>query len=86
MRNVSRLRLRAHTLKVEAAAWHEDGSAYVMTSALVKMSKMRCTLFYFQDHRACELRRKHFSFLFTAFGGLLSSSSLLAATGQQPTS
>ena len=26
MRNVSRLRLRAHTLKVEAAVWHEDGS------------------------------------------------------------
>ena len=26
MRNVSRLRLHAHTLKVEAAAWLEDGS------------------------------------------------------------
>jgi len=26
MRNISRFRLRAHTLKVEAAAWHEDGS------------------------------------------------------------
>ena len=26
MRNVSRLCLRAHTLKVEAAAWLEDGS------------------------------------------------------------
>jgi hypothetical protein len=26
MRNVSRLRLRAHILKVEAAAWLEDGS------------------------------------------------------------
>ena len=26
MRNVSRLRLRAHTLKVEAAAWLEGGS------------------------------------------------------------
>jgi hypothetical protein len=26
MRNVSRLRLRAHTLKVEAAAWLDDGS------------------------------------------------------------
>ena len=26
MRNVSRLRLRAQTLKVEAAAWLEDGS------------------------------------------------------------
>jgi len=26
MRNVNRLLLRAHTLKVEAAAWLEDGS------------------------------------------------------------
>ena len=26
MRNMSRFRLRAHTLKVEAAAWLEDGS------------------------------------------------------------
>ena len=26
LRNISRFRLRAHTLKVEAAAWHEDGS------------------------------------------------------------
>ena len=26
MRNISRFRLRAHNLKVEAAAWHEDGS------------------------------------------------------------
>ena len=25
MRNISRLRLRAHTVKVEAAAWLEDG-------------------------------------------------------------
>jgi len=26
MRNICRFCLRAHTLKVEAAAWHEDGS------------------------------------------------------------
>jgi len=26
MRNISRFRLRAHTLKIEAAAWLEDGS------------------------------------------------------------
>ena len=25
LRNISRFRLRAHTLKVEAAVWHEDG-------------------------------------------------------------
>jgi hypothetical protein len=68
MCNVSRLRLRAHTLKVEAAAWLEDGSCvcdqcpgedeYVQ-------NKVHALLFC-QDHRVCELR-KHFSFLFTPF-------------------
>ena len=44
MRNISRFRLRAHTLKVEAAAWH----AYV-TNVLVKMNMFRTSrmLFYF---------------------------------------
>ena len=46
MRNVSRLRLRAHTLKVEAAAWHEMVLAYV-TNVLVTMNmfRTRCMLF-----------------------------------------
>jgi hypothetical protein len=48
MRNISRFRLRAHTLKVEAAAWLEDGLAYV-TNVLVKMNMFRTRrmLFYF---------------------------------------
>ena len=68
MRNVSRLRLRAHSLKVEAAAWLEDGSrvcdqcpgedGHVQNEVHV--------LLFCQDHRVCELR-KHFSFLFTLF-------------------
>ena len=48
MRNIRRFRLRAHTLKVEAAAWLEDGSC-VVTNVLVKMNtfRTRCMLFYF---------------------------------------
>ena len=48
MRNIRRLCLRAHTLKVEAAAWLEDGSC-VVTNVLVKMNtfRTRCMLFYF---------------------------------------
>ena len=46
MRNVSRLRLRVHNLKVEAAAWLEDGSR---ECDQVKMNiiRTRCMLFYF---------------------------------------
>jgi hypothetical protein len=46
MRNISRFRLRAHTLKVEAAAWHEMVLAYV-TNVLVTMNmfRTRCMLF-----------------------------------------
>jgi len=68
MRNISRFRLRAHTLKIEAAAWLEDGSCvcdqcpgedeYVQNEVHA--------LLFCQDHRVCELR-KHFSFLFTPF-------------------
>ena len=48
MRNVSRLRLRAHTLKVEAAAWLEDGFRVCdHTNVLMNMFKTRCMLFYF---------------------------------------
>ena len=46
MRSISRFRLRAHTLKVEAAAWLEVVFAYV-TNVLVKMNifRARCMLF-----------------------------------------
>ena len=69
MRNIiSRFRLRAHTLNVEAAAWHEDGSCvcdqYPGNDEHIK-NEVHALLFC-QDHRVCELR-KQFSFLFTPF-------------------
>ena len=51
VRNISRFRLRAHTLKVAAAAWLEDGSCVCdqCPCILVKMNmfRTRCMLFYF---------------------------------------
>ena len=48
MRKISRFRFRAHTLKVEAAAWLKMVLAYV-TNVLVKMNmfRTRCMLFYY---------------------------------------
>jgi len=48
IRNISRFCLRAHTLKVEAAAGLRIILAYV-TNVLVKMNmfRTRCMLFYF---------------------------------------
>jgi len=66
MRNVSRLRLRAHTLKVEAAAWLEGGS-HVCDQCPGEDELVQNEVHDFlfrQDHRGCELR-KHFSFLIT---------------------
>ena len=68
MRNVSRLRLRAHTLKVEAAAWLEDGSCVCdqCPGEDEHVQNEVHALLICQNHRVCELR-KHFSFLFTPF-------------------
>jgi hypothetical protein len=72
MRNISRLRLRAHTLEVEAAAWLEDGSRVFDQCPGEDehvQNKLHALLFCQapkQDHRVCELK-KHFSFLFTPF-------------------
>ena len=69
MRNVSRLRLRAHTLKVEAAAWRlEDGSCVCdqCPGEDEHVQNEVHALLICQDHRVRELR-KHFSFLFTPF-------------------
>ena len=68
MRNISRFRLRAHTLKGEAAAWLEDGSC-VCDQCLGEDEHVQNevhALLICQGHRVCELR-KHFSFLFTPF-------------------
>ena len=67
-RNVSRFRLCAHTLKVEAAAWLEDGSCVCdqCPGEDEHVQNEVHALLICQDHRVCELR-KHFSFLFTPF-------------------
>ena len=61
-------RLRAHTLKVEAAAWLEDGSCVCdqCPGEDEHVQNEVHALLICQDHRVCELR-KHFSFLFTPF-------------------
>jgi len=69
MRNtISRFRLRAHTLKVETAAWLEDGSCVCdqCPGEDKHVQNELHALLFCQDHRVCELR-KHFSFLFTLF-------------------
>ena len=57
--------MRAHTLKVEAAAWLEDG-IYVCDQCPGEDEHVQNevhALLFCQDHRVCELR-KHFLFLF----------------------
>jgi hypothetical protein len=68
MRKVSRLRLRAHSLKVEAAAGLEDGSCVCdeCPGEGEHVQNEVHALLFCQDHRVCELR-KHYSFLFTPF-------------------
>ena len=68
MRNVSRFNLRAHTLKVEAAAWFDDGSRICdqCPGEDEHVQNEVHALLFCQDHRVCELR-KLFSFLFTPF-------------------
>ena len=86
MRNISRFRLRAHTLKVEAAAWLEDGSCVCDQCPGEDGNAQNevHALLFCQDHRVCELR-KHFSFCLHLFLRTFSSPTLFAATGQQPT-
>ena len=68
MRNVSRFRLRAHTLKVEAAAWLEDGSCVrgQCPGEDEHVQNEVHALLICQDHWGCKLK-KHFSFLITHF-------------------
>ena len=70
MHNVSRvgLHLRAYTLKVEAAAWLEEGSCVCdqCPGEDEHVQNEVHALLFCQDLRVCELR-KHFSFLITPF-------------------
>jgi hypothetical protein len=63
MRNISRFRLCARTLKVAAAAWLEDGSCVCdqCPGEDEHVQNESHALFFCQDHRVCELR-KHFPF------------------------
>jgi hypothetical protein len=63
MRNVSKFRLRAHTLKVEAAAWLEDGSRICdqCPGEDEHVQNEVHALSFCQDHRVCELN-KHLYF------------------------
>jgi hypothetical protein len=68
MHNVSRIRLRAHTLKVEAAARLEDGS-HICDQCPGEDEHVQNevhALLICQDHWGCKLK-KHFSFLITHF-------------------
>jgi len=68
MRNINKFRLRAHTLKIEAAAWLEDGSCVCdqCPGEDEHVQNEVHALLFCQYHQVCELR-KHFSFLFTFF-------------------
>jgi len=81
MRNISRFRLRAHTLKVEAAAWHEDGSCVCdqCPGEDEHVQNEVHALLICQDYRVCELR-KHFSFQTETFNCF----HLFLRTFQQP--
>ena len=60
MRNIRRFRLRAHTLKVEAAAWLEDGSCVWCDQCPGEDEHVQNevhALLFCQDHRVCELRK-----------------------------
>jgi len=89
MRNVNRLRLRAHTLKVEAAAWLEDGSCVCDECPGEDehvQNELHALLFCQEDHRVCELRT-HFSFQFTPFFEDFSAAQpfLMQQVNKQPT-
>ena len=68
MHNKSRFRLRAHTLKVETAAWLEDGSCICdrCPGEGEHVQNEVHALLFCQDHRVCELR-KHFCSVYTFF-------------------
>ena len=66
LRNVSRFRLRAHTLIVEAAAWLEGSSQFCDQCPGDKVQNEVHALLYCQNRQVCELR-KYYSYLFTPF-------------------
>ena len=68
MRNISRFRLRAHPLKVEAAAWLEDGSCVCdqCPGEDEHVQNEVHALLFCQDRRVCELIREE-TFLLSVY-------------------
>ncbi len=65
MRNVSRFRLRAHTLAVKSSIWH-GGNGHCDKCSCAAVQNEVHVLFHCQDLFVCSLRRKS-SFLFFPF-------------------
>ncbi len=65
MRNVSRFRLRAHTLAVESSIWR--GGMATVTSVPVLLFKMRCMFYFTVKTCLCALSEEKFSLLFFPF-------------------
>jgi len=59
MRNVSRFRLRAHTLKVESAVWQDDGTSVCDRCPCNQTQDEAHVLFNCTDEHVCSLRRKY---------------------------
>ena len=58
--NVSRFRLRAHHLRVEAVHW-QPGSMVCNNCSCAEIQDEKHVLFYCRDTRVCELRQKYAS-------------------------
>ena len=65
LRNVSRFRLRAHTLRLEAAAWLKGSSQVCDKCPDDKVQNEVHAFLYCQNRPVCELRKN--SYLFTPF-------------------
>eukprot|EP00983_Pelagomonas_calceolata_P046603 1140262-Pelagomonas_calceolata.AAC.3 len=71
MRNVSRFRLRAHTLKVETAAWDTRNALICNRCSCDEIQDEAHALPVCRDTDVCALRRKH-AYLFNCFSGAFS--------------
>eukprot|EP00983_Pelagomonas_calceolata_P047478 1140662-Pelagomonas_calceolata.AAC.3 len=63
MRNVNRFRLRAHTLKVETAAWDTQNVLLCDRCSCDEIQDKAHALLVCRDANVCALRRK-FAYLF----------------------
>ncbi len=78
MKNVSRFRLRAHTLVVESSIWR-GGNGHCDKCSYAAVQNEVYVLFHCQDLFVCSLRRKYF-FPFLPFLPILSYGGPLYST------